>query len=377
MFIDWLKVSQEFDHDLPVVSDIVTKTIDTITGEVLSSRQPSFKHEGSHSSRVQIQIQGRKVTVDGNPSRMNRHDNLWGFETVEQCITVYNELLAEYGLPPFTKCTRFEIRQGESGAKSSHLWADGCSIHRIDLTTNISVGKGNETAYLRGLASQRIGHSIGRLFPNGRSVDWTTSGSGKGARLQYRKAYDKSFEILDKHLPKVKKAFGEASPEFKYAQDIYNYAAETGIVRLEQELKNEYLSREKLCFWGLFDEGKYQTLHNEFLSVDQRLKVTKMDIASISQQLVLENIVDSTKAANTTAWYAHLWMTGQELDFTKNQVRVHAARLNRIGINIRNACDLKTFSTVFIREMREINPVKGIAPPTWYKRPNHLQRVAA
>ena len=53
MFIDWLKVSQEFDHDLPVVSDIVTKTIDTITGEVLSSRQPSFKHEGSHSSRVQ------------------------------------------------------------------------------------------------------------------------------------------------------------------------------------------------------------------------------------------------------------------------------------------------------------------------------------
>src|SRR3546814_5531696 len=82
MFIDWLKVSQEFDHDLPVVSDIVTKTIDTITGADLSSRQPSFKHEGSHSSRVQIQIQGRKVTVDGNPSRLNRHDNLWGFETV-------------------------------------------------------------------------------------------------------------------------------------------------------------------------------------------------------------------------------------------------------------------------------------------------------
>lgn len=377
MFIDWLKVSQEHDFDLPVISDTAFKAIDCLTGEVLSTSYRAVKHEGSHSSRVQIHVQGRKITIDGNPSRLNRHDNLWGFETVEQCITVYNELLAEYGLPAFTKCTRFEIRQGESGAKSSHIWADGCCIHRIDLTTNISVGKGNEVAYLRGLASQRIGHSIGRLFPNGRSVDWTTSGSGKGVRLQYRKAYDKSFEILDKHLPKVKRAFGETSPEFKYAQDIYDYALETGIVRLEQELKSEYLSREKLCFWGLFDEGKYQTLHNEFLSVDQRLKVTKMDIASISQQLVLENIVDSTKAANTTAWYAHLWMTGQELDFTKNQVRVHAARLNRIGINIRNTCDHKTFSTVFIREMQEINPVKGIAPPAWYKRPNHLQRVAA
>ena len=376
MFIDWLKVSQEFDYDLPVVCDIVTKTIDTITGEVLSSRQPRFQHEGSHSSRVNIQIQGRKITIDGNPSRLTRHDNLWGFETVEQCISVYNDLLTQYGLPAFTKCTRFEIRQGESGAKSSQLWADGCSIHRIDLTTNIAVGKGNETAYLRGLSTQRIGHSIGRLFPNGKSVDWTTSGSGKGARLQYRKAYDKAFEILDKHLPKVKRAFGETSSEFKYAQDIYNYASEIGIVRLEQELKSEFLSREKLCFWGLFDEGKFSALHTEFLSVDERLKVTKMDYASIAQQLILEKVVDSTLAANTTAMYAQLWMTGQQFDFNKKQVQTHAARLNRIGINIRNSCDISNFSNVFIREMREINPVKGIAPPSWYKRPTHLRLAA-
>lgn len=377
MFIDWLKISQEHDFDLPVVCDIVTKTIDTITGVVLSSRQPSFRHEGSHSSRVQIHIQGRKITIDGNPSRLNRHDNLWGFETIEQCIAVYNDLLSQYGLPAFTRCTRFEIRQGESGAKSSQLWADGCCIHRIDLTTNIAVGKGNETAYLRGLSTQRIGHSIGRLFPNGKSVDWTTSGSGKGARLQYRKAYDKSFEILDKHLPKVKRAFGEHSTEFKYAQDIYNYAFEIGIVRLEQELKSEFLSRERLCFWGLFDEGKYLALHKEFLSVDERLKVTKMDYASIAQQLLLEKVVDSTLAANTTAMYAQLWMTGQQFDFNKRQVKEHAARLKRIGINIRNSCDISNFSNVFIREMLEINPVKGIAPPSWYKRPNHLQRVAA
>ena len=377
MFIDWLKVSQEHDFDLPIISDTAFKAIDCLTGEVLSTSYRSVKHEGSHSSRVQIHVQGRKITIDGNPSRLNRHDNLWGFETLEQCITVYNELLAEYGLPAFTRCTRFEIRQGESGAKSSHLWADGCCVHRIDLTTNISVGKGNETPYLRALASQRIGHSIGRLFPNGKSVDWTTSGSGKGARLQYRKAYDKGFEILKHHLPKVKRAFGESSPEFKYAQDIYNYALETGIVRLEQELKSEFLSRERLCFWGLFDEGEYLTLHKEFLGVDERLKVTKMDMASIAQQLLLENIVDTPRAANVTASYAHLWMHGQEIVCSQRSFETHAARLNRIGINIRNSCDLTTFSTVFIREMREINPIKGIAPPTWYKRPNHLQRVAA
>lgn len=376
MFIDWLKVTQEFDFDLPVVSDIVTKTIDTLTGEVLSSRTPWFQHEGSHSSKVSIQISGRKITIDGNPSRLNRHDNLWGFETVAQCLAVYNELLALYGLPAFSKCTRFEIRQGESGAKSSHVWADGCVIQRIDLTTNISVGPGNEIPYLRGLASQRCGHSIGRLFPNGRSVDWTTSGAGKGARLQYRKAYDKAFEMQSKHLPKVKRAYGENSPEFKYAQDICNYAEQVGIVRLEQELKSEFLSREKLCYYGLFDEGTYKTLHEEFLSVDQRLKVTKMDMVSIAQQLLLEGVVDTPRAANVTASYALMWMHGQELVMSERSYKTHAARLNRIGINIRNTPDLATFSTVFIREMKEINPVKDIAPPQWYKRPTHLRLAA-
>src|SRR3546814_17442743 len=63
------------------------------------------------------------------------------------CALVTGVQTCALPISPFTKCTRFEIRQGESGAKSSHLWADGCSIHRIDLTTNISVGKGNETAY--------------------------------------------------------------------------------------------------------------------------------------------------------------------------------------------------------------------------------------
>ncbi|MEB0147533.1 phage/plasmid replication protein [Pseudomonas sp. CCC2.2] len=376
MFIDWLKVSQEFDFDLPVISDTAFLAVDTFTDELLSKSYRPVKHQGSYSSTIEIRVTGRRITVDGNPSRLNRHDNLFGFKTVEQCIAVYNALLAQYGLPPFSRCTRFEIRQGESGGKASHLWADGCCIHRIDLTTNISVGEGNEVAYLRGLASQRIGHSIGFLHPNGRTTDWTTTGHSKGARLQYRKAYDKAFEILDKHLPKVKRAFGESSPEFKYAQDIYDYCKKTGIVRFEQELKDEFLKRENLSFWGLFDEGKFLTLHKEFLSVDERMSVNNMEYATIAQQLLLKNIVTNTKAAYATAGYAHLWMHGEKFDFDKSAPKLHASRLNKIGINIRNTYDMKTFSTVFIREMREINPVKNIAPPDWYKRANHLQVAA-
>lgn len=376
MFIDWLKVSQEYDFDLPVISDTAFLAVDTLTKEILSTSYRAVKHEGSYSSTVTIRVSGRRITVDGNPSRLNRHDNLFGFESLAACIAVYNDLLASYGLPAFTRCTRFEIRQGESGAKTSHLWADGCTVHRVDLTTNIAVGKGNEVPYLRGLATQRVGHSIGFLYPNGRTCDWTTSGHGKGARLQYRKAYQKSFEMLKNLLPKIKRVFGERSSEFKYSQELHSYCEEQGIVRFEQELKDEFLKRENLSFWGLFDEGRFTTLHQEFLSVDQRLKVTKMDMASIAQQLLLEGVVTTPRQANTTANYAHMWMHGQEVVCSQRTFETHAALLNKIGINIRNTCDMKTFSTVFIREMREINPVKNVAPPAWYKRPNHLQVAA-
>lgn len=393
MFIDWLTISQEFEFDLPVVCNVMSLTIDTthasIVGElndpnyltialdaVMSSRQPRFKHEASFSTSITIHIQGRKIRVEGNPSRVGRLDNLFGFTTVEQCVSVYNRLLAEYGLPGFTRCTRVDLRDGVSGAKSGDRVADGAKIERIDLTTNVSVGEGNVLAYLRGVSSQRIGHSIGFLYPNGRTVSWTPKGNGKGGRLQYRKAYDKAFELDENLLPKMKRLYGDQSPEYLYVQRVRNYCAEFGVVRMEQELKNEFLQREGLSYWGLFDERRFAELHDEFLRIDERLKVTAMDIVSISEQLLAEQIVDTTRAANTTAMYAIQWMHGQQFDFGKKQVQTHAARLNRIGINIRNACDTSRFAPVFVRQAREITKSTVLAIPSWYQRPNHLAVVA-
>lgn len=375
MIIDWLTVSQEHDHDLPVVCRVYTLTIDADTNEVISTRQPRFKHEASHSTSVTIHVQGRKVRVEGNPSRIGRLDNLFGFQSIEQCLSVYNSLLREYGLPAFTRCTRLDLRQGTSGAKSGDRIADGAKIERIDLTTNLSMGEGNVLAYLRGVSSQRIGHSIGFLYPNGRTVSWTPKGNGQGGRLQYRKAYDKAFEMDQNLIPKIKRLYGEKSPELAYVMRVRNYCIQFGVVRLEQELKSEYLQREGLCYWGLFDEGRLAQLHSEFLKIDERLKVTAMDIVSISGQLVAEGICENIRTARTTASYALEWMTGAELDFTKKQVNTHAAKLNRIGINIRNACDTSRFAPVFVRQCREIEKAP-LAIPSWYSRPNHL-KVAA
>ena len=69
-------------------------------------------------------------------------------------------------------------------------------------------------------------------------------------------------------------------------------------------------------------------------------------------------------------------MTDQEILVSERSFKEHAARLNRIGINIRNVCDVKSFSTVFIRETREINPINTVEPPKFYKKPSHLRAVA-
>lgn len=378
MVIDWLTISQEHQHDLPVVCDVFTLTIDANTNEVLSTRQPRFKHEASHSTSVTIHVQGRKVRVEGNPSRVGRLDNLFGFTSIDQCVAVYNRLLAEYGLPGFTRGTQLTQRQVQrsTGTWDEQLLSDGAKIERIDLTTNVSVGEGNALAYLRGLSSQRIGHSIGFLYPNGRTVTWTPKGNGKGGRLQYRKAYDKAFEMDENLLPKIKRLYGDHSPEFAYVQRVRNFCAAHGVVRMEQELKSEFLQREGLAYWGLFDERKFSALHDDFLAVDNRLKVTAMDIVSISELLIAEHVVDSFRAANTTAIYAIQWMNGQQFDFSKSQVQTHAARLNRIGINIRNACDTSRFAPVFVRQSREITKSILIQIPDWYQRANHLQAAA-
>jgi len=376
MFIDWLTVSQEHSHDLPVVCDVFTLTIDANTNEVLSTRQPRFKHEASYSTSVTIHVQGRKIRVEGNPSRVGRLDNLFGFSTIEQCVSVYNQLLAEYGLPGFTRCTRVDLRDGASGSKSGDRVADGAKIERIDLTTNVSVGEGNVLAYLRGVSSQRIGHSIGFLYPNGRTVTWTPKGNGKGGRLQYRKGYDKAFELDQNLIPKIKRLYGDQSPEFLYVQRVRDYCALHGVVRMEQELKNEFLQRECLAYWGLFDERRFAELHDEFLQIDNRLKVTAMDMMSIADKLIEEGICKGRASANATASHAILWMHGQPHNVSQRAFETHAARLNRIGINIRNACDTSRFAPVFVRQAREITKSTVLAIPSWYQRPNHLQVAA-
>lgn len=373
MFIDWLTVHQDFDFQLPLIGERAFIAVDTVTGDQLSIKCPSIRHQGSYSTSIQILISGNRVTISGNPSRFNRIDNLFGFSTIDQCILVYNQILKSYGLPSLTKCTRVWHLQQKTNKVATV--SDGAVITEIHLTTNRAVGQKNQECYIRSLSTQPYKNSKPRIHSNGQTIDWL---SKKGnARLIYPSVYNKGFELELHSFTKLKRKYGALSPEVKYLFNVINYCNFHGVVRFEQKIKSEFLRRNNMCFYGLFEEKLFRPIHEEFLAIDQRLQVDNMNIETITQQLIRTGICETTRAANVTTLYAIQWMHGHIFDLQKSQVKTHRARLRQIGIDIAMPCDITKFSLVNIRSSETIT-VLPLDVPSWYQRPsvNHLSLAA-
>lgn len=374
MFYDWVKAFQDFDYDLPQIGDVITRRFDVDTDELLSTSVPAFFAEGSYSTSFRIHVCGRRITVDGNPSRLNRLDNVYGIETLDSCIRVINALLAEYGLPSLSKCRTVKRLQDGS------VVTDGVVFQRLDLTSNFYVGQGNERAYMRGISSQRYRNSIAYLYPDGNTCVWTPKGGEKAGRLVYPGNYAKAAE-LDAHLiPKVKRSFGEDSEEYRYVCQLRDWCSSVGMVRSEIKCRSEYLKRENLQFWGLFDESKLAEIHRGFLMIGEKCEINNFDVLTVADELLAKNIVDTRKAAMTTAGYVSLWQVGQQFDFDKSAVKTHRARLRSIGIDIKLPFDATRHGVVFIRNVREVERRFESDIPSFYRHavvPRHLNLVAA
>ena len=371
VFFDWLSIEQDFGYQLPILSDVAYQRIHLESGEASALSQPTFQHRGSFCDVVSISIRGSVLKMTGNPSRWGRLDNLFGLPTVDACVMVFNQILTELKLPLFTKCTSLMPGQSKENEKA-HLIADGALVKELHITSNKSVGKGNEDDYISGLSTQPYRNSIPRLHSNGKSVDWL---SKKGnVNLIYPTVYNKANEIELHSLAKIKNKFSENSCEFDYIRNIINYCKENGIIRFEQKLKSRFLQKQSLCYWGISDYSLLNKLHNEFLGLDEKLSVNAMDFETISEHLISQGVVDTVRAANTTAMYAIQWFHGHSFDLNKRQVKQHRARLRLIGIDIAQKCNISKFSTVVVKQSREIR-VSNCIIPSWYIKPTHL-RVA-
>lgn len=370
---DWLKAEQDFIKPLPILGEVAYQRIHIDTGEASTLSQPVYRHEGSFSDTVAIKIRGSVLTVDGNPSRWGKLDNVFGCTSIDECFTVYNGILCSLGLPPFTRGTRFKLRQSSEGQACGHIW-NGAIIKEIHINSNYSVGFDNERAFIRGASVLPYRNSIPRLHSNGMSCDWLSK-TGK-AHLIYPTLYSKAFDLLIHAMKKTKSKFGESSSEFQYLKQLHEFLVLNGVVRFEQKLKSRYLQRYELNYWGYSEFEILEKLQKEFVSIVNRLSVTAYDVKTIAGALLDSKVVDTVKAAHTTALYAYSWMQGERFDFNKRAVKAHRARLRKIGIDIALEYDASKTPDVVIKNIREIS-MEEISMPDWYrKRVTPLYAVA-
>lgn len=360
-FIDWLTVYQDHpDVELPVVGSEQRIIYDLKTGEAREGWVTPQTSEGSYSTTLQISCDGCRVAVTGNPSRYQRLDNLFGFETIADCISVYNRVLSQFDLPAFTANTSVSHLTGKDGMKAN-VQGDGAVISRIDWTRNHSVGHKNETAFIRALST----HSLPRaktpfLYGNSQTCDW-----GKGSRYRYTKVYSKSYDI--ELFMKSKKFSQLSEPDQQYINRVHRYCVGKGVIREEHEFKAKFLKRKNLHLYGFVTESDFRPYLQDLDKMINSLAASTYDFSAISDQLMDAGVCKTRHSANSTENYCTRWMHGQPLAKT-SAYYVAKKRLLEIGIDISLPLDIsKKMPT--IKNDREIS-VGSLSVPPWYRSAN-------
>lgn len=353
-----------FDGGLPLVGTHVIERLDMETGEKLPPSVNKKLLEGSFTSKLTIRCNGTCVRVEGNPSKWQRMDNLFGLKTLDECVEVYNHVLAKYDLPPFTKNTHFRHRQSPDG-KSSSLFGNGAEITLIDWTRNHEVGQGKEPSFIRGMSSMQIGRGRKpKLYPNGMTCNW-----GEASSWAMTKLYSKQYELKE-HLKKDKrKKNGVTEQQLHYIEKLIEYCECRGVVREEHSLRQSLLKRHNLQFYGMVTEQDFYTHLNDIETAMKTIQVSHDEHQSIAHQLLESGAVDTMRKANATMSYFSMWQHGTDLRqiLKDSQFYQHKARLKHIGIDIGQKFDVSRICPTLKRS--EIIEVKPLLIPDWYQLP--------
>tara|TARA_B100002049_G_scaffold234653_1_gene217445 strand:+ start:1518 stop:2588 length:1071 start_codon:yes stop_codon:yes gene_type:complete len=343
--VDWLSVSQDHPGGCRVLgADYVIHT-DPDTGEVTRENVVGYKHEGSHDSSLRIRSDGNRVEISGNPSRYNRPDNVFGFRTVDECMSLYNELLRALGLPEFTKGEGYD--RTNSGTVKI---VDGARFSRVDIARNYLAGSpANVTMALRGLsASSRRGKPwlVGQ-------DGMVYSGTKDYIRAKY---YDKAREMKS-HSRKAC-----AKDETRIA--VHQWCETEGALRFEVELGRKYLLENKMNGWILWNDERAQGI------ADSYDKVSDMTFATTNYQRIaddLEQKFDFKRGRALKAQHAALaWLSGEDLreSMSKSAFYRVTADLALVGLDARAPCNVAALP-VRVRVV-DLRPAQV---PDWYERP--------
>ncbi len=349
---------------LPLVGKHVIERVELETGEKLPPSVDQKFIEGSYSTKLTIRCDGTRVSVKGNPSRWQRMDNLFGFKTLDECVAVFNHVLAQLGLPPFTKNTQVSYRQSSDG-KNLQLVGNGAEITSIDWTINHEVGQGNELTFIRGMSSMQIGR--GRkpnLYPNGHSCYWSGNSTWIATKL-----YNKAAELKE-HLQKDnRKKNGVSDDRQSYIESLIQYCETHGVVREEHSLRQALIKRHNLQFYGRVTEADFNPYLKDIDNAMNTIQISHDEHQTIADQLLNVGAVKSRQAANATQCYALMWQHGSDLRQTlsERQFYEHKGRLKKIGIDIGQQFDVSRMCPTLRRS--ETIEVKPLQIPNWYHMP--------
>lgn len=372
-FIDKLNAWQNYDFELPFIGKTGAIDFDLVTGETDDALKikGKFPVMSSYSTSIRIHCNGHRLFVEGNPSRFGRMDNLIGFDNFDDCVAVYNNVFRELGLPNFTT-GRFEYLQNGANEEAKKVYT-GCNFSHIDITKNHAVGEKNVYQYLKALATLTLGrgkHPF--LYPNGATVDWSSSKSGRGSSWDYSKVYIKHIDLIDKRKSNTR----EASPEDEiYYQKIIEHCLTAGIIREEHSFKSKKLTRYDLQYYGYIDLERLIN-HKSLTTLEKltnTLEVATMDYTTISDQLMANGACASRQSANASQSWALSWLHNPHFHETtprNNNFYVHKKRLLTIGIDISIPFRADRNVLPMIRNQREIIRYDHAYQPEWYRLPN-------
>ncbi|MES1935455.1 phage/plasmid replication domain-containing protein [Salinisphaera hydrothermalis] len=347
-FIDWLSVSQDHPQGCRVLgSDYVVHT-DPDTGEVTREHVIGFQHEGSFDTSLRIRSDGYRVEISGNPSRYNRPDNVFGYETVDECMAVYNAILRSVGLPEFTKGTPAgAVDCTKSGAVKI---IDGARFSRVDISRNYATGSSASASLaLRGLSACSRRGEPWEVAKSG----MVHTGNRRYARAKY---YDKALEM---RVHGRKKA-----AQSDYRDAVQQWCAEEGVIRFEVELGRDLLIQRKMNGWILWNDDRAKEIAASYDKVNEMSFATN-DYQHIAADLEHEFGLKPTRALK--AQHAALaWLSGEDLreSMSKSAFYRVTADLKLVGIDARAPCNVAALAV----RVRVVDVAPAVAP-SWYQFP--------
>lgn len=288
--------------------------------------------QGSHETRLQLlSAEDGFIGLRGNPGRFGRPDNVFNLD-LDATVQRSNEIIATRGLPAFTPGDPY----APPNCESPEIRYTGARIWEMHLTQNYLTGSaGNAEAVLDWLDTQ----SISRVKKSRLGKSTVVWGSLNYCQVE---AYLKGPEMLA-HTP-------VADREDLQKSDIYQWAMDNGVVRIEVKAAKEYLKHKQLTYLGAWNMG---TVHSIYKDRTEVLNRCKLDVEAF----------DIRALPSKSQLIAAAWMAGEDVTTLASRTTLwrHAKLLLDYGIDITQRRNIVKFPI----RVRTID-IQPASMPDWY-----------